>query len=151
MSEKVALSLEQIHELLPHRYPMLLVDRVLEISDQGVVAEKLVSTNDPFLQGHFPGKPIMPGVLILEAMAQTAGLGIYWNLPQHRGKGVALAGIDRVRFRRPVVPGDILTLNVIFTRRRGRVMKAKGVASVQGEAAAEADFMAAIVDWEKIS
>src|SRR5262245_41699858 len=98
---KTTLSINQIREILPHRYPMLLVDRVLEITADEVVAEKLVSANEPFFQGHFPEIPIMPGVLMIEALAQAAGIGVRYNDPEARSRDLVLAGVNRCRFRRP--------------------------------------------------
>ncbi len=149
--EKLPLGIEEIRKLLPHRYPMLLVDRVLEISegdDLVVVAEKLVSANEPFFQGHFPDSPVMPGVLIVEAMAQTSGLGMRYREPESLSRGVALVGIDRARFRRPVVPGDLLTLRSRLTRRRGDLFIFEAVAQVLGDTVAEARIMARLMDWE---
>ncbi len=149
--EKLPLGIEQIRKLLPHRYPMLLVDRVLEISEGDnlvVVAEKLVSANEPFFQGHFPDSPVMPGVLIVEAMAQTSGLGMRYREPESLGRGMALVGIDRARFRRPVVPGDLLTLRSRLTRRRGDLFIFEAVAQVLGDNVAEARIMARLMDWE---
>ncbi len=148
--EKLPLGIEQIRKLLPHRYPMLLVDRVLEISEGDnlvVVAEKLVSANEPFFQGHFPDSPVMPGVLIVEAMAQTSGLGLRYREPDSLGRGVALVGIDRARFRRPVVPGDLLTLRSRLTRRRASLFIFEAVAQVLGDTVAEARIMARLMDW----
>lgn len=149
--EKLPLGIEQIRKLLPHRYPMLLVDRVLEISEGDnlvVVAEKLVSANEPFFQGHFPDMPVMPGVLIVEAMAQTSGLGLRYRAPESLSRGVALVGIDRARFRRPVVPGDLLTLRSRLTRRRADLFIFEAVAQVLGDTVAEARIMARLMDWE---
>ncbi len=147
---KVQVGIKEIRELLPHRYPMLLVDRVLEISEGDnlvVVAEKLVSANEPFFQGHFPDMPVMPGVLIVEAMAQTSGLGLRYREPDSLGRGVALVGIDRARFRRPVVPGDLLTLRSRLTRRRASLFIFEAVAQVLGDTVAEARIMARLMDW----
>jgi len=145
---KAALSIDQVRELLPHRYPMLLVDRVVQLSDDSIVAEKLVSANEPFFQGHFPQRPIMPGVLIIEALAQAGGVIVRASDAEARGRGVALAGVNRCRFRRPVTPGDVLTLHVKLTRRRGSLLVFDGMARVDGELAAEAEIWCAIVDWE---
>ncbi len=146
--DKLPLTSEQIRELLPHRYPMLLVDRILEITDTDVIGEKLVSANEPFFAGHFPDRPIMPGVLVLEAIAQTAAVCVLWNEPENRGRGVALAAVKSARFRRPVVPGDILRLSVRILRKRGSLYRFEGTASVHGHTAAETEFLAAFVDWE---
>lgn len=145
---KVELGIDEILALLPHRYPILLVDRVLEINETEVVAEKLVSVNEPFFQGHFPGRPIMPGVLILEAIAQAGAIGILQGEPGPRKRGVVLAGINKARFRKPVLPGTILTLHVQLVRRRGDLIVMEGVARSNGETMAEAEMMAALVDWE---
>lgn len=142
------LSIDQIRELLPHREPMLLVDRVLEITATTTVAEKLVSANEPHFRGHFPERPVMPGVLIVEALAQAAGIGILWNYPEFRGRGLALVGIDKARFRRPVVPGDVLRLSVTKQTRRGDLWRCTGSATVQGERAADAEILAVFIDWE---
>jgi beta-hydroxyacyl-ACP dehydratase FabZ len=145
------LDTEQIQRLLPHRTPMLLVDRVLEISsrEEGiVVAEKRVREGEPFLRGHFPGRPVMPGVLIIEALAQAGAIGIcYWD-PSPSDRVLALVGVDRARFRHPVVPGDTLTLRTRVLRSRGDLIVAEGVASVAGVTAAEATVMASFVDWK---
>ena len=146
--DKLPLNIEQIRELLPHRYPMLLVDRVLEIGERDIVAEKLVSANDPFLEGHFPGRPIMPGVLILESLAQAACILVVSSTREARGIGVALLGVQHARFRRPVVPGDIMRLSVHLLRKRGPLYRFEGTANVNGELAAETTFTAAVVDWE---
>lgn len=148
---KIALSNEGIRELLPHRYPMLMIDRVLEMDSQLVIAEKLVSANEPYFAGHFPDRPIMPGVLILEGLAQTAGVGIVYHNPMSRSLGVALVGVNRARFRKPVVPGDTLTLASRIVRRRGRLYVADCVARVDGEAVAEAELLASFVEWEEPS
>ncbi len=145
--DKLPLSSEQIRELLPHRYPMLLVDRILEITDTETVAEKLVSANEPFFAGHFPERPIMPGVLVLEALAQTAAVGVLWNEPANRGRGLALAAVRSARFRRPVVPGDILRLSTRLMRKRRRIYQYEGTATVRGEIVAESEFLAGFVDW----
>ncbi len=147
--DKLPLTSEQIRKLLPHRYPMLLVDRILEITDTETVAEKLVSAKEPFFAGHFPQRPIMPGVLILEALAQTAAVGFFWNEPANQGRGVALASVRSARFRRPVVPGDILRLSTRVLRKRRRTYQYEGTATVRGEIVAESEFMAVIVDWEE--
>jgi 3-hydroxyacyl-[acyl-carrier-protein] dehydratase len=127
---------------------MLLVDRVLEVTADAVVAEKLVSASEPVLAGHFPGEPIMPGVLLVEAMGQAAGLGVLVNHPQHRGRGMALLGVDSARFRRPVVPGDTIRLETRVVRRRGDVYRFAASAWVGEDLAAEAEIMAAFVDRE---
>jgi beta-hydroxyacyl-ACP dehydratase FabZ len=146
---KVQLGIKEIRELLPHRYPMLLVDRVLEISEDHIVGEKFVTSNEPFFQGHFPDHPIMPGVLIIEAMAQLAGLLVLYNEPTSRTKGLVLAGVNRARFRRPVLPGSVLGLHVTRLRRRRDIFVVAGIARVEGDTVAEAELIAALVDWEQ--
>lgn len=141
------MDIDQIRRLLAHRYPILLVDRVLEITDQELVALKLVSANEPFLQGHFPALPIMPGVLLLEALAQAAGLWLLHTHAQTRTLMPVLTGIDRARFRRPVRPGDVLQLHVRIDRARSRLIRFEGTATVDGETAAEAMMLANLVEW----
>jgi 3-hydroxyacyl-[acyl-carrier-protein] dehydratase len=138
----------QIQALLPHRYPFLLVDRVVEIvPGRRLTAYKNVTINEPFFDGHFPGHPVMPGVLILESLAQAAALLSY------RSSGVAssekvtyLMAIDKAKFRRPVVPGDCLQLDVEVLRHKGAIWKHKGTASVERVKVAEAEFLATIVE-----
>jgi len=127
-----------IMRILPHRYPFLLVDRVLEL-EPGVraVAVKQVTANEPQFTGHFPGRPIMPGVLMVEALAQTAGIAVY-TLDEYRGKLGLFAGIDDCRFKRMVVPGDTLRLEVTVEKLRGMFGRVRAVASVEGEVAVEA-------------
>jgi len=128
----------QIMEILPHRYPFLLVDRVVEL-EPGVraVGIKQVSANEPHFTGHFPGRPIMPGVLMVEALAQAAGIAVL-TLPEYRGKLGLFAGIDDCRFKRLVQPGDTLRLEVTVEKLRGMFGRVKAVASVEGEPAVEA-------------
>ncbi|MDQ4105725.1 MAG: 3-hydroxyacyl-ACP dehydratase FabZ [Actinomycetota bacterium] len=136
----------EIRALIPHRYPFLLVDRIEEL-EPGVraVGVKNVTQNEPFFQGHFPDYPVMPGVLIVEAMAQVGAVGVMVN-EEYRGKLALFAGIDNVRFRRQVVPGDVLTMEVDIERLKGRIGRGKGRASVDGEKACEADLMFAFAD-----
>jgi beta-hydroxyacyl-ACP dehydratase FabZ len=137
-----------IIQRLPHRYPFLLVDRVLEFTDGvSLVAVKNVTANEPFFNGHFPSRPIMPGVLICEAIVQAGGLLASCSaegLPP--GRGVLLAGLEHVRFRRPVVPGDQLRLEVELLHKRRPLWKMRGKAKVDGQVAAEAEFLAMEVD-----
>jgi 3-hydroxyacyl-[acyl-carrier-protein] dehydratase len=128
----------EIMEVLPHRYPFLLVDRVLEL-EPGVraVAVKQVTANEPQFTGHFPGRPIMPGVLMVEALAQASGIAVL-TLPEYRGKIGLFAGIDECRFKRLVVPGDTLRLEVTVEKLRGMFGRVRAVASVDGEVAVEA-------------
>lgn len=124
-----------IREVLPHRYPMLLVDKVLEMTDDEIVAIKNVSQNEPFFEGHFPTYPIMPGVLIMEALAQTAGV-LELSKPENKGKLVFYAGMDKVRFKRQVRPGDQLVMTARFIKRRGTIAVVEAKAEVAGQLAA---------------
>src|SRR4051795_10929038 len=138
------LTIQQILKLLPHRYPMLLVDRILEIEEgKRIVGIKNVTANEPFFQGHFPGFPVMPGVLIIEAIAQVGAVAVL-GMPEHREKFAFFAGIDEVRFKRQVVPGDTLRLEVTLTRVRGSFGQGTGEATVDGELAARGSFMFAM-------
>jgi 3-hydroxyacyl-[acyl-carrier-protein] dehydratase len=141
------LDITQIQAILPHRYPFLLVDRIIEYdSGKRVVGIKNVTLNEPFFAGHFPGAPVMPGVLIVEAMAQTAGVMMLANLPDRESKLVFFTGIDRAKFRRPVVPGDQLRLELTVLRLRPRYIKLRGEAYVDDELVAEAEISSALVD-----
>lgn len=139
-----SIEIQEIIKLLPHRYPFLLVDRVLEVETQKrIVGIKNVTFNEPFFQGHFPGRPIMPGVLILEAMAQTGGILAFLSLPEEdRGREVIFAGIDRVRFRRPVVPGDQIRMELEVVKQRKLVWGFSGKTFVGEDLACEAEFLA---------
>jgi 3-hydroxyacyl-[acyl-carrier-protein] dehydratase len=136
--------IQKIMEFLPHRYPFILVDRVLEVvSNERIVGLKNVTINEPFFQGHFPGAPIMPGVLMVEAMAQIGGVLAFESSPSEElGKVIYFMGIDKVRFRKPVVPGDQLILDVTIIKRRGSTFKMSGKATVDGNVVAEAELMA---------
>ena len=135
----------KILELLPHRYPFLLVDKIIEDSDEKFVAIKNVSHNEPFFQGHFPELPIMPGVLIIEALAQAAGLHLLGKYDMPKENYVMFfAGIEKARFRKPVIPGDTLRLEIkVLSFRRG-LAKVEGVATVDGEIAAEATILSIV-------
>lgn len=137
-----------IQKLLPHRYPFLLVDRVVElVPNQKLVGYKNVTINEPFFNGHFPGHPVMPGVLILEALAQAAAILAYKSEGVDPSQKVTyLMGIDNARFRKPVVPGDRLQLEVEVVKHKGAVWKQKALASVDGQRVAEAEFLATVVD-----
>lgn len=145
------MELPEIPKILPHRYPFLLVDRVIEVvPGKRIVAIKNVSYNEPFFNGHFPGHPVMPGVLILEALAQASGVLAYTTLSEDPSKKVVyLMGIDNARFRKPVIPGDRLQLEVEMIKQRGQIWKQRGIAKVDGAIVAEGDFLATIVDRDK--
>jgi 3-hydroxyacyl-[acyl-carrier-protein] dehydratase len=137
--------IKRIVQLIPHRYPMLMVDRVTEMRlDHSAVGIKNVSINEPFFQGHFPSEPVMPGVLIVEAMAQTAAVLVMSSLAGDENRLVYFMSIDGVRFRRPVVPGDRLELHVEKIQSRANVWKFAGKGIVEGKVAAEATFAAMI-------
>ena len=137
---------EEIQQILPHRYPFLLVDRITG-GEAGAWCEgiKCVTANEPFFQGHFPGKPIMPGVLILEALAQTGAVAIL-SLPENKGKLALFGGVKSARFKKQVVPGDVLQLRCELTRQVGPVGFGTAVARVDGKIAAQAELTFAIVD-----
>jgi len=139
------LDIKEIIRLLPHRYPFLLVDRILEgEKGKSLTGLKNVSMNEPFFQGHFPTEPIMPGVLILEGMAQVGGILAFYSIPEMIGeKLIYFAGIDKVRFRQTVVPGDQLIYEMEVLKQKGKIWKMAGIAKVDGKIAAEAEFMAA--------
>jgi 3-hydroxyacyl-[acyl-carrier-protein] dehydratase len=141
------LDITGIQSILPHRYPFLLVDGILEMEPKKhIIGIKSVSVNEPYFQGHFPGKPIMPGVLILESMAQTGGLLLLQEIPDRENKLLYFVAIDNARFRRPVVPGDQLRLEMNVVAWRGNFCKLEGRASVDGALAAEATLMCMMVD-----
>lgn len=144
---KTTYSVEEVHSLLPHRYPFALVDRIIDyIPEQKAVGLKNVTFNEPHFQGHIPGRPLMPGVLIVEAMAQVGGI-ILTQLPGLEGSFFAFAGIDKIRFRRPVVPGDQLIMTVeLLSLKRRRVAKMHGRAEVEGQLAAEGEMLFSLLD-----
>ncbi|MCT2535110.1 3-hydroxyacyl-ACP dehydratase FabZ [Aquibacillus koreensis] len=135
--------IQQIKETIPHRYPFLLVDEITEMEEKRVVGKKNVTINEPFFQGHFPDYPVMPGVLIVEALAQVGAVSIL-NKEENKGKIGFLAGIDKCRFKRQVKPGDQLRLEVEIIRLKGPIGKGKATATVDGELACEAEIMFAI-------
>jgi 3-hydroxyacyl-[acyl-carrier-protein] dehydratase len=140
------LNIIEIMKILPHRYPMLLVDRVLEIEDnKRIVCIKNVTANENFFQGHFPGAPVMPGVLIVEAMAQCGAVLILRDIPDRENKLFLFGGVDKARFRRPVIPGDQLRMEVEIIQRRSNSVRIRGVATVNGEVVAEADMLSVTV------
>jgi 3-hydroxyacyl-[acyl-carrier-protein] dehydratase len=144
------IEIKEIMTLLPHTYPFLLVDRIMELEPgKRIVGIKNVTYNEPFFQGHFPNRPIMPGVLIVEAMAQAAGVLAFKSLPEeNQKKPVYFLGIDNVRFRKPVTPGDQLRLELEITRHRQSIWGFKGKAFVDGKLVAEADLMAMLGEEE---
>ena len=144
---ETVLDTRAIQEILPHRYPFLLVDRIVELTPGArIVGVKQVTINEHFFQGHFPGAPVMPGVLILEAMAQVGAVYALQQLEGRDNKLVLFSGIDNGRFRRPVVPADTLVITVTPVRVGNRVQKMHGEAHVEGQLAAEADIMSVVAD-----
>lgn len=142
------LDIHSVLENLPHRYPFLLVDRVIElVKAERIVALKNVTINEPFFQGHFPDTPIMPGVLIVEALGQAGGVLVSQSLPpENQGRLIYFMGFDKVRFRKPVVPGDQLILELEMLKLRSKVVKMAGTAKVDGKVVAEGQFLAAYGD-----
>ena len=143
------LDINEIRRILPHRYPFLLVDRIVELEADRVVGIKSVTANEPFFQGHFPDFPVMPGVLIVEAMAQTAGVLVLKTIPDRDKKLVLLVAIENAKFRRPVVPGDQLRLEMAVIKRKASVAKMAGRATVDGVVVAEAEVMCKLADKEE--
>lgn len=145
------LTIDQIREIIPHRYPFLLIDRIEEVEyGQRAVGIKNVTANEPFFQGHFPDYPVMPGVLIVEALAQVGAVAIL-GAEEHKGKIALFAGINKVRFRRTVRPGDTLRLEVELGRMRRGVGTGSGRATVDGDVAAEGELMFAVVDQSSLT
>jgi len=141
------MNINEIMQYLPHRYPFLLVDRIIDLQPgKSITGIKNVTFNEPFFQGHFPGQPIMPGVLIIEAMAQVAGIAAFSSGME--GKAVYFMSIEKAKFRRPVVPGDQLRLEIKVLQHRGNVWKFSGAATVEGKLASEADFTAMVTNKE---
>ena len=140
------LDINQIQEILPHRYPFLLVDRIVEISESRIVGIKNVTVNEQFFEGHFPGFPIMPGVLIVEAMAQCGGVLALRGIPDRANKVVLFTSIDDCRFRQPVTPGDQLKLELEILRRRTSMIKMRGQAFVEDQLVTNAVLMCNIAD-----
>jgi len=140
------LDIQEIRDILPHRYPMLLVDSILELDEERIVGIKNVTVNEPFFMGHFPEFPVMPGVLVVEAMAQVAGVLVLKSVPDRKNKLVLLATIEQAKFRRPVRPGDQLRIEMKVTRRKASVAKMHGQATVNGLVVAEAELMCKLED-----
>lgn len=138
------MNINQIMETIPHRYPFLLIDTIEEIEEgQKAVGKKCVSGNEPFFQGHFPGNPVMPGVLIIEALAQVGAVAML-SIPEWKGKTAYFAGIEKAKFRKKVVPGDVLMLETTIVKVKGPMGIGKGIATVDGVKVAEAELTFAI-------
>ena len=142
------LDIEAIREILPHRYPFLLVDRILELEPERIVGIKNVTINEPFFAGHFPNYPVMPGVLIVEAMAQVAGVLVLKHIPDRDNKLVFLAAVENAKFRKPVLPGDQLRIEMKVGKRKASVAKMYGQATVDGVVVAEAEVLCKLADKE---
>ena len=138
------LDINAIQKILPHRYPFLLVDRIIKSTDKTIVGIKNVTMNEPFFQGHFPGHPIMPGVLILEAMAQVGGVGAL-GISENLGKMAYFLSIKEAKFRKPVLPGDQLVIEVEFLKKKLSVLQVRATAKVDGEVVTESEMMFALV------
>ena len=143
------LDINEIKEILPHRFPFLLVDRIVEMEPERIVGIKNVTANEPFFQGHFPDFPVMPGVLIIEAMAQAAGVLVLKNMQDRANKLVLLVAVENARFRRPVVPGDTLRMEMKVLKRKASVAKMAGIATVDGQVVAEAEVMCKLAEKEE--
>ncbi|MFC1889730.1 3-hydroxyacyl-ACP dehydratase FabZ [Thermodesulfobacteriota bacterium] len=141
----VIVGIDEIMRILPHRYPFLLVDRIVELdAGKRIVGIKNVTINEPFFQGHLPENPVMPGVLLIEALAQVGAILVLKTLSEVNGSFIYLAGLDRVRFRRPVVPGDQARLEAVIMKKRNQAFKVRARALVDGEKVVEADLLAMI-------
>lgn len=149
--DKDILNIKDIMSILPHRYPFLLVDKITELeSGKRAVGIKNVTINEPFFQGHFPGEPIMPGVLIVEALAQVGGVAVL-SMPDHKGKLALFTGINNFRFKQMVKPGDQLELSVTMTAMRGHLGKGEAEAKVDGKVVASGELWFALVDRSEVS
>jgi beta-hydroxyacyl-ACP dehydratase FabZ len=140
------MDIQAIREILPHRYPMLMVDRIEELEEERIVGIKNVTINEPFFAGHFPDFPVMPGVMILEAMAQVAGVLVLNSIPDRKSKLVLLASIEQAKFRRPVRPGDQLRIEMKVTKRKTTIAKMHGSAMVEGVVVAEAEMLCKLAE-----
>ncbi len=145
---KVNMDVNEIKKYLPHRYPFLLVDKIVDIEEKKINGLKNVTANEPFFEGHFPEHPVMPGVLIVEALAQTCGV-LALKRAENRGKLAYFAAIQNAKFRKPVFPGDTLKLEIEVTKYRTKVVMARGVARVGEEVVAEADLLFSIIEARK--
>jgi beta-hydroxyacyl-ACP dehydratase FabZ len=140
------LDIDAIRDILPHRYPFLLVDRIEELEADRIVGIKNVTANEPFFAGHFPDFPVMPGVLIVEAMAQVAGVLVLKQIADRKSKLVLLAGVDGAKFRKPVRPGDQLRMEMKVLRQKAAMVKVSGMATVNGATVAEAEILCVLTD-----
>ena len=147
---KVNIDINEIKSYLPHRYPFLLVDKVVDIDGNKITGIKNVTVNEPFFEGHFPDYPVMPGVLIIEAMAQTMGV-LALRREENRGKLAFFASINNAKFRKPVLPGDTIVMEVEAMKWKAKIVQAHGVAKVGDEVVAEADLLFSLLDNEKKS
>ena len=147
---KVNIDVNEIKSYLPHRYPFLLVDKVVDIDGNKITGIKNVTVNEPFFEGHFPDYPVMPGVLIIEAMAQTMGV-LALRREENRGKLAFFASINNAKFRKPVLPGDTIVMEVEAMKWKAKIVQAHGVAKVGDEVVAEADLLFSLLDNEKKS
>ena len=145
---KVNIDINEIKKLLPHRYPFLMVDKIVDIEGTKITAIKNVTANEPFFQGHFPGMPVMPGVLIVEALAQTGGVRILQE-PQYKGKAAYFASMNNIKFRKPVVPGDTLILEAEIIKWKAKIAVVHGLAKVGEDVVAEADFLISMIDTQE--
>lgn len=149
---RAELDIQRILRMLPHRYPFLLIDRVLEYeAKKSLVAIKNVTVNEPFFQGHFPHLKVMPGVLLIEAVAQAGGILVYLSIPEPEKKISFLSKVDKVKFRKPVVPGDQVRLEVEMLKMKSRFCNVRGKAFVDGEVVIEGEVMASLLDIEDMN
>jgi beta-hydroxyacyl-ACP dehydratase FabZ len=144
------LDIQGIRDILPHRYPMLLVDRIEELEPERIVGIKNVTINEPFFMGHFPDFPVMPGVLIVEAMAQVAGVLVLKDLEDRKNRVVLLISIENAKFRRPVVPGDQLRIEMVVGKKKATIARMHGKATVNGAVVAEAEVMCKLGDRDAL-
>ena len=141
-----SLDVQEIAEILPHRYPMLMVDRIVDFNEESIIGIKNIAANEPYFTGHFPGYPVMPGVLIIESMAQVSGILVAKLAPHTRGRLMFLASVEEAKFRKPVVPGDQLRIEMKMLRLKHTVAKMQGIASVEGQVVAEATLMCKLTE-----